>query len=500
MQTSRRKLLISLGALSAGSFGTSRAHASELETHDIVIVGAGSAGLFTAVAAYEAGLKDILIVEKNPSPFLNSSSYSAGMVNASGTKAQAASGIEDSGNIANFVSEIIASGHGTNDPQLVELFANNSNKAVDWLTERGVHFSLHPNSSFHVLRMHSNDRNRGTRYVEVLYRHARQLGIPVAMNSQATALMTDQNDGSVIGVSVRTTSGLRRILARKAVVLACGGFCGDTRLIDTFIPNFKGALTFASPSSRGEGHIMATKIGADVRLMSYAGVYAYGFAANKETRRGLIFRGHVMNLYGSISVNEKAERFVNDDENATAVSQVMHQHGMKHVFQVATHDQLRNFMDRDGVQVIGWNRSRFELELKEQKRFIVSAETLHELAVKMKLNPEALGRTLQRYNAFVKSGKDLDFGRKYMKGTFEKGPYYGFICEPVVGISIGGLTVNENLQVMTRSGSPIKHLYAVGEIIGGLHGTTYVGGNSLGASLALGKWLGAYLASSYSLA
>lgn len=494
MKTSRRNLLLTLGALSAGHLKSSPAKAAAVETYDIVVVGAGSAGLFTAVSAYEAGMRDILVIDKNPSPFLSSSSYSAGVVNASGTKAQAAAGIEDADNIDDFAAEIMASGHGTNDVRLVELFAENAYKAVDWMVDHGVEFSLHPNSSFHVMRMHSNDRNRGTRYVEVLFRYARKLGIAIEMNTQATELVTGTNNEKVLGIRARTAGGSKEIRARKAVVLACGGFCGDTHLIDTLIPDFEGALTFASPSSRGDGLMMATKIGADTRLLPYAGVYAYGFAANKETRRGLIFRGHVMNLYGSISVDANAQRFVNDDENATAVSQVMHQRGMRCVFQVATQEQLQNFMQHDAIQVIGWNRSRFELELKEQKRFIVSAETIRELAMKMGLNPDNLEKTIGRYNHFVQTGKDLDFGRRYMKGTFEKGPYYGFVCEPVVGISIGGLTVNEKLQVLNRDGAPIGNLYGAGEVVGGLHGTTYVGGNSLGAALALGKWLGAYLA------
>lgn len=495
MNISRRTILSALGGVVVTEASPRLSQAMTVETHDIVIVGAGCAGLFTAVAAREAGLKDILVIEKNPSPFLNSSSYSAGMVNASGTKAQAACGIMDANKIDNFIEEIISSGHGLNNRRLVEIFARNVNRAVDWLSDRGVQFTLHPNSAFHVLRMHGNDRNRGTRYVEVLYQHARQLGIRIEMNSQAVALVPDSDAASVLGVRVRTSIGERLIYAQKGIVLACGGFCGETRLVDDFIADFEGALTFSSPSSRGEGLTMATKIGADTAFMSCAGVYAYGFAANRETRRGLIYRGHVMNLYGSISLDANAKRFVNDDENATAVSQVMHQLGMRRVFQVATQEQLQNFMDHDAVQVIGWNRSRFELELKEQKRFIVGADSVEELARKMGLPEKPLRQTLDRYNGFVKVGKDADFGRKYMKGSFEKGPYYGFICEPVVGISIGGLVVDKKLQVMKRNGSSIRNLYAVGEIVGGLHGTTYVGGNSLGAALALGKWLGEQLAS-----
>ncbi len=81
-----------------------------------------------------------------------------------------------------------------------------------------------------------------------------------------------------------------------------------------------------------------------------------------------------------------------------------------------------------------------------------------------------------------------------MKGTFEKGPYYGFITQPVVMANTGGLRAGDTMEILDVYGKPIKHLYAVGESLGGLHGDDYIGGDSIGSSLTLGHYVGKLVA------
>lgn len=128
------------------------------------------------------------------------------------------------------------------------------------------------------------------------------------------------------------------------MILCTGGFAGDVNRVDRDIPKFAGLPTFASPSSRGEGLDMATRIGAATHLLDYMGAYAYGFPLDEETRRGLIFRGHVMNLYGSITLNKAGKRFINDDQNSTKVAQFLTSHHERTVYQLATEAQLSDFM------------------------------------------------------------------------------------------------------------------------------------------------------------
>lgn len=493
-QITRRNALQALGALALGSL-TTQATANVVApkhwdvTCDVLVIGGGDAGLFAAVSAREAGA-DVVLLDKASVLLSNSSSLSAGSANATGTQAQLNAGIKDVGNEKEFASEIMKTGKGIADPVLVDLFAKNSKNAINWLTEHGVIFTPQENSAFRLRRMHGCDKHTGGEYIEVLSKNAKEIGVKIEMNTQAMELITNTAADEVLGVVAQKEGKKISYRAKKAVILATGGFCGDVQMIDRYILDFKGALTFSSDNSTGDGLKMATKIGAGTTHLNFAAVYGYGVPENINTRKGWIFRGHVMNLYGSITVGPDAKRFVNDDVGATSVSQAMHVCGFNRVYQIATEAQLEDFMKNDPIQVIGWPQIVFREEMKNQKVFIKKSDTIENLATAMGLDPVALRTTIDRYNSFVKNGKDEDFGRKYMKGTFEKGPYYGFCCQPIAGISIGGLHVDGNLNVLDVYDKPIRRLLAAGEVIGGVHGGSYIGGNSVGASLTLGQLAG----------
>ena len=504
MNMNRRMFFKSMGAATVAAAPISSALANVVspkkwdQTCEVLVIGAGAAGLFAAVSAKESGAKSVVLLEKAASPFLNSTSLSAGSVNATGTKAQFAAGVEDRGNAAEFAKEVEKTGKGLADPQLVKIFAENSAMALDWLTDHGVVFTPQPNSAFRLKRMHGCDKHTGAQYVDVLFQNAKKIGVDIKLNTKVVELITNTEANEVLGVKAESKGKPLYVRATKGVVIATGGFCGDVNMIDKFILDFRGALTFASANSEGQGLKMAEKIGAASTHMNFAAVYGYGvpMSKDKNNRKGWIFRGHVMNLYGPITVGPDGKRFVNDDLGATSISQAMSHLGFKKVFQVATEAQLLDFMKNDPIQVIGWDQNTFKKELEEQKVFVVKADTIAELAKKMGLPADQLEATVKRYNQFVKNGKDEDFGRKYMKGTFEKGPFYGFIGQPIAGISLGGLKVNKDLQVLDVYDQPIKHLYAAGEAIGGIHGGSYIGGNSVGSSLTLGMVAGKKAAAS----
>lgn len=498
MNSSRRSFMkfVGFGCLAAAPVSTALANvklpAKWDKTCEVLVIGAGAAGLFAAVSARENGAKSVIVLEKSPTPYLNSSSLSAGSVNATGTKAQFKAGIDDKNNAAEFAEEINKAGKGLSDPVLLELFAKNSSKPIDWLADHGVVFTPQPNSAFRLWRMHGCDKHTGAQYIQTLFEEAKKQGIDVELSTKVLELITNEAGDEVLGVKAQHKGKDIYVRATKGVVIATGGFCGDIAMIDKYILDFRGALTFSSPNSTGDGLKMATKIGAGTTHMNYAAVYGYGIpaTADKANRQGLIFRGHVMNLYGPISLGPDGKRFVNDDLAATPISWAMAQKGFKKVYQIATEEQLKNFMDKDPIQVIGWSPERFKKELEEQKVFVFKADTIAELAGKMGLPVEEVEKTIKRYNGFVKAGKDEDFNRKYMKGTFEKGPYYGFIGEPIVGVSLGGLKVDKNLNVLDVYDRPIKNLYAAGEVVGGLHGGSSIGGDTIAAGLTLGMVAG----------
>ena len=151
-------------------------------------------------------------------------------------------------------------------------------------------------------------------------------------------------------------------------------------------------------------------------------------------------------------------------------------------------------MDKDKTQVIGWSQERFNKELEENKIFAKKADTIAELADKLGINKANLLKTISDYNGYVKTGKDLEFDRKALKGGFEKGPFYGFKAQYVAMANLGGLKPGESLEIVDVYDKPIKHLYAVGEALGGVHGDSYLSGNSIGASLTIGRYIGKLIA------
>ena len=483
------------GSLSVRSvFAASVPQTYEVTT-DVLVVGAGAAGLFAAVAAMESGVKRVMVIDKSSIPYLNSTSLSAGLITASGTEAQKAAGIHDEHGKDQLAAEIIKTGGGINNRMLVDKFTALGASAFDWLSEHGVELTPVDNASFAVRRMHRNQKFSGSAYIDVLFPEAKRLGVEIKMKTKALSLITTLEGDHVLGLYAEHRGQKIAIRAEKGVVLATGGFASNGQMADNYLLDFPGVLSSASSLSTGDGILMASKIGAGTSHMNYAAVYAYGIPTEPEKRRGVILRAGVMNLYGSITVGEDGRRFIQDEASPTSVSNAMVLKQFKKVYVIATKTQVDDFLKHEPLQVLGWSQSTFEKELAEQRIFIRAADSIQALANKLGLDAQTLSETIGRYNQYVAQGKDEEFNRRYMKGDFTKGPYYGFICQPIALLTRGGLRVDEHMNVLDVYGKSIKGLYAAGEILGGIHGSSYTGGDSLGAALTLGRLAGQSVAS-----
>ena len=496
---SRRSALAFFGATGAAALGT-QVHASAIKPakwdaiSDVVVVGAGAAGLFASVAAAENGIRNILILEKAATPFMNSSSLSGGLITASGTKAQKANGVKDENGKKQLAEEIIKTGLGVNNRMMVNLFVEHGAAAFDWLTDHGVKLTPVVNASFSVKRTHGNPTSYGAVYIETLCKAAEKLGAKFVYNATAKELVISPDGSRVEGLIYETEGKKLAVQAKKGVVIATGGFSSNGEMIDNFMPAYTGALSASSVMSDGSGILMATKIGAGTSHMNYGALYAYGSVTDLKKRRGVILRGHILNMNGSITVGENGRRFVVDEASPTTVTNAMSVHGFRRCFVIATQAQLDSYITKEANYVLGWNKEQFLQEIKDQKLFVRKANTIEELAGKLGVDPKALRKTIDTYNSYVDAGKDPEFNRKFMNGKFEKGPFYGFIGQPTALITLGGLKVNDKMQVVDVYGKPIKGLYAAGEVLGGIHGASYTGGDSLGAALALGRLAGIEIA------
>ena len=490
---SRRSMLAASAAFcGATALPCAAAHAPKKwdVTCDVLVVGGGAAGMSAAVSAKEAGGGKVLLIEKTPSLFLNSTTYSMGQFSACNSKVMQKNGIKDPG-AADFAAEIMKGGHGKNDARLVKLYAENSGATIDWLSAMGQTFRMVPNPAYGVLRTHDlGNPQTGGRHIEVLLKQAEKIGVEIWTDCPAKELIVNEDASKVLGVMAEREDKKIAIKATKGVILCTGGFMSNGSLVDNYLINFRGAISCAGPSATGDGLLMAQKIGAQTCFMNNGAVYCYGVPVDPKSRRGLIFRGHIMNIYGSISVGPDAKRFVRDELGATTAGIAASARGYDKTFVLATEEQINNFMSKDATQVIGWTQEKFKKELEENKIFARKANTIEELAKKLELDPKALRKTIDTYNGYVKAGKDPEFGRTALKGTFEKGPFYGFVCKYVAMANLGGLKAGETLEILDVYDKPIRHLYAAGETLGGVHGDSYLSGNSIGACLTLGRVIG----------
>ena len=242
----------------------------------VVVVGAGAAGLCAALAASEAGA-EVVVLERDTVP-RGSTALSAGLIPAAGTRFQRALGLSDSPDL--FSRDIQAKAHGEADPALVELVARQAGPTVEWLADGyGLPFSVvddfdYPGHS--ARRMHGLPSCSGLELVDRLRAAVEQT--PATLLTQATVTTLFNDARRVHGVEVMRPDGAREAIGCKALVLACNGYGGNPDLVARHIPAMKDALYFGHPGNRGDAVIWGQELGA--KLAHLSGYQGHGSVAH----------------------------------------------------------------------------------------------------------------------------------------------------------------------------------------------------------------------------
>lgn len=326
----------------------------------------------------------------------------------------------------------------------------------------------------------------------------RARGIEVRLATPAHSLVQDPHTRAVLGVLATSPGGgSTRVRARRAVVLATGGFEANTRMVRDYL-RFPETLTWGDPCATGDGHKMAQKAGADMwhmdNMMSIEGLRVPGFDSGFYTQfsfaQGFIFVG----MDGRRCGNELPQ---------LGHGQARVHGGYEHVPSRSTHVIFDEATRRSGpispgsrMLPVGWNLLVEGYEWSEdnsveiEKGWIHKAETVGELANWLDVDPDALTATVRRYNADCERGEDTQFGRpRSTLVPLTEGPYYGFTSAPMVAWSNGGPRRNERCQVLDPFGDVIDGLYAAGNV-----SSTYSwckdGGMHIADALAFGRVAG----------
>ena len=483
---------------------------------DVVVVGAGGAGMTAAITAAAEG-KSVVILESQSMVGGNSVRATGGM-NAGKTVYQDENEFGESAGVektlktaaekyadnetitalAKTVSEQWAAyqanptgyfdsvelmeldtmigGKGINDPELVETLCANSADAIDWLDEHGI--TLHNVSSFggaSVKRIHRpvNAEGKtvsvGSYMIPLLQENCEKAGVKMMLDTTATEILTDAN-GAAVGVKATGASGETVTVNAKAVVLASGGFGANLDMVVKYKPELKGFMTTNAPGIQGQGIEMAQAIGAATvdmdQIQIHPTVEANTAALITEGLRG----------DGAILINEEGQRFIDEVGTRDVVSAA-------EIAQTGSYSWLvvdQAMVDASSV-IQGYIK----------KGYTVTGATYEELGKAMGVDAAAFAETMEKWNGYVEAKNDPDFGRTSFANPLNTAPYYAVKVTAGVHHTMGGLKINANTEVLNEKGEVIPGLFAAGEVTGGVHGANRLGGNAVADFTVFGRIAGA---------
>ncbi len=441
----------------------------ELEC-DVVVVGAGGAGLTASVLATQEG-QNVILLEKMP--FVGGNSLRAeGGMNAADTKVEAELGITDS-TVDNFVEDTLRLGHNLANPDLVRTLAENSAEAVDWLYSIDAPLPevvATGGTSHKYLHKPEGGLPVGEYLVEKLKAQTEKLGVDVRVNTKATEILME--NGQAVGVKAEDAEHNYTIHA-KSVVLTTGGFGANFDLMASYDESLRNAVTTNHSGATGDGIAMAQAVGADTVDMEQIQLHPTVIQSD-----GTLVSESVRS-HGAIIVNTEGKRFVNDLAGRDVVSQA-------------------ELKQPDGYCFIIFDQHlQDEVALTQKfidRGFTITGNTYEELAENMGLTGEAVQNfvnTMNTWNESVAKGVDEEFGRDNgMDADLSTAPYYAIKIAPGIHHTMGGIKINTNAEVIDTSGNVIPGLFAAGETTGGIHGGNRVGGNAVCDFIVFGRIAG----------
>ena len=468
------------------------ASATEALKTEIVVIGAGAAGLSAALTAAQ-GEADVVILEKMPFPG-GTSNFAEGLF-AAESPIQRAQMCGPS--IDEAFRGIMEYTHWRANPRLARAFVKKSSSTIAWLMNNGVKFTnvmaMWPTGprTWHI------PEGRSAGMIKTLMARINENeNIKVLFRSPATKLQLN-DDNRVTTVFAEDADGKTLEINTKAVIIATGGFANNKEMLKRYIGFSENIIPVGNVKKVGDGIRMATEVGADTEGLDVIHLLGPGMPKTRVDSHLFVSAWQPSNLW----VNVFGERFCDESiiynfpyaGNALAKQKdcilysIFDEAGMK-------------YMVEEGIDLgigvitpVGTKLTKFndELGLGEKNGNVYVADSLKELALKIGLDQESFISTVKEYNRFCDQGYDDFFlkDRRYLK-PIRKPKFFAMKCSLFFMGTLGGIKINEKAEVLTKNYEAIKGLYAAGNCAGGMYGDTYdlyTSGGTLGFAVNSGR-------------
>ncbi len=518
------KAALESAGLNPDDYATAKASEKEEDVTkdvDVVVVGAGGAGMTAAIVAAKEG-KSVAIVESQSAAGGNSVRATGGM-NAAKTEYQdenefeesagvektlaSAESYKDNEDIQSLVKTVtkqwedyqknptgyfdsvelmeldtMIGGKGINNFDLVKTLAENSADSIEWLSSIGADLkNVGQFGGASVKRIHRpvNDEGQvvsvGSYVVPILEKEVENEGVEVLYNTTANKILMD--DGKAVGIVAEGKTGNTVTINAKAVILATGGFGANNDMVAEQNSALKGYITTNAQGAQGQGITMATADDVNAATVDMDQIQLHPTVHVEGDNAVLITEG--LRGDGAILVNQSGERFTDEV-------------GTRDVVSAAENDQEGGYawliIDQKMADASAVIQGYID------KGYAVSGETYEELAKAMETDESTFKTTMEDWNKCVENKKDEKFNRTTFADKLDTAPYYAIKVQPGVHHTMGGLVINTDTQVLDTDNNVIDGLFAAGEVTGGVHGANRLGGNAVADFVVFGRIAGAQAA------
>ena len=484
--------------------------ASQTKTADIVIVGAGAAGLAAAAEAVENGAESVIIIEKTASTG-GALNFTSGSMSGAETIIQEIDGVEDTKE--SYVQDILKNGAYKGNEELIRAFVEEDVAAIQWLWDNGLSdnkFSVDratgtmsvfapEHALYSIKRTYKASAHDATKYKSAAHEILDEVvkaesKIVIDYQTEAKQLINNEA-GQVLSVVAENAKGETILYtATKGLIMATGGYSGNLKMMGSFTKNGGNYLVGGADSADGYGIYMMQNISAyiDETAMGYVPTFPMGL----DTGVG---PGKIASTYmwknGAICVNQEGLRFVKETEADPAIREVALEEQTNAIQYDIFTDNIIESVETLGSSVF-WNY--YYGPGKPYHSFVIKADSIEELAEKIGVPADNLAKTIADYNAHVESGEMDEFGREFteesLDGNYsvainkvEGDKYYAIAQKALVVMTLGGVTTNTSSQVLDADGNVIPGLYAAGECVGGIWGKFVSGGTGVMGPIVFGR-------------